>query len=1090
MDPLQSGEQPSADGNNIKSGVGGGGNNLQHYPSASAQLQRGDSVTNNNFHDCEADSGVDYGPPIELEEEEQHDNNADTINDTITTAAAFESKQQYNDGIEDLNPAHSNEEDTTTTITIEELEETVGLREATLESLHDKLSKLNDEIRQEEQTSSILQNDIELLNKKKIVLKKRTENNVQLVKELEGTLEKCLERLSRVLDADNDDANDDVDTKEEGKLDQLLQPVPDENGHAEVKEAEASNTIQNVMEAKKKDYADFEIIKMPIRIIEEDKGSITWPTFGSKDVKRARKEAASLPFTFPVWRTSELSSCALFTNLDSPELLLDMMNTTVLEHLLCREEKKVDGCGQVHVSKIWGTSLDVMTQVKWEHLLPSLQREIGETFAGGPCEERKLDPNIQLCPYELGGTCADDRCPYQHLSRPEPIQDDTKASAQDDDEVIKYHSLSKLTLPPREKATDADDVDLKPIHALEHSDEELDSSVEPTNQQCFEDNDDYVSLPTVTETTDGHDDQAVYNSNNSSDVEFSERFWWYSEHPFDTSLNDEEVTQDVFEKVVASFGFRSNGEFLEQISEPSSEDDKEAARLQKEMIVDARLIDLCRVCIHIGQGSFALTVLETFRSQCRSQRISFHKSLKYARQQVELSMSCSSSQNMFDSQIHLLVTSKCIHAKYLKPDLHGSTLRSSLDIISGKKKDGKYEDLFHSLVSRFPKRQKLSSAHSENKWAVFERSVHSLLKKHVIVPFSQLTRGDEFSFFLNCIHIGKVVENAVYELSEDHKTYSPLLHALEPTWASLQTMLQTSYALSTTSDWLQPDLVVTVIIGPIIYACVSKTIEFAVPSQGIQCQPTHDMRSIANLTCLDKCIVGILKDLNKSSQKNERGELIELLVTPLHALSVGISMEVGMVDKAQMKLGYALSTGRIHRGVPSLFAMSSTLWSQLVQIHITFPDTSVLHYEHIFPSLAKDVITSHQDIVSRIFDLGVILHSIILPGDFQVTTSLLSTQGSKDQYKAVWEDAKREIYSQRSVHDVRTETVTELDLVVADYMKKCSWNCFPESLLLAGGKLARLRMTNCGLKELPMSFGFCLSHLQVVTLQCSLCLHL
>eukprot|EP00984_Skeletonema_dohrnii_P036112 scaffold36704_cov139-Skeletonema_dohrnii-CCMP3373.AAC.1 len=191
MDSLKSCKQPSAKGRNN----GGGANHHQHPSSgnndASApsqqqqeQGERNDSshplssssnvVINHHhhhFHDSfgEADSGVDYGPPIELEED-THDNAA------ITTV----SKSQHNDGMElHLNDSAEEVEDATT-ITLEELEETVGLREATLESLHDKLSKLNQEITLEEQSSSLLQNDIELLNKKKIVLKKRTENNVQL----------------------------------------------------------------------------------------------------------------------------------------------------------------------------------------------------------------------------------------------------------------------------------------------------------------------------------------------------------------------------------------------------------------------------------------------------------------------------------------------------------------------------------------------------------------------------------------------------------------------------------------------------------------------------------------------------------------------------------------------------------------------------------------------------------------------------------------------------------------------------------------------------------------------------------------------
>jgi len=524
---------------------------------------------------------------------------------------------------------------------------------------------------------------------------------------------------------------------------------------------------------------------------------------------------------------------------------------------------------------------------------------------------------------------------------------------------------------------------------------------------------------------------------------------------------------------VASFGFGRNGDFLEHIAQP---------RGTKVLIVDARVIDLCRVCVHMGQGSFALTVLDTFQKSVTNRR--FRKILRHARRGVELSMSCNSSQNTFDAQLSLLVESKYVRAKFVKPDLTRDGIAHGIN-------DEKYDDLLLSIVyvSHSPKRRKTSSAQSENKWAVVEKSIHLMLEKEVIVPFSQLVEGEEYPYFLNCAKVGKVLENAVYELSQ-HTTFSPLLHALEPIWATLQTLLQASFALSTTSDWLQPDLIVTVVIGPVINACASKIIAVTVPPQQQQhgkesttqdedkCPPKLDMRTIANMTCLDKCIVGILKALNKSSQENGTAELVELLLSPLHAISVAISMALRMVDKAQMKLGYALSKGRIHRGVPSMYAMSSILWSQLIQLQITFPAyTSALRYEHMIPSLAKESITSHQDIVSRLFEHGVILHSIVLPGDHQITTSLLSTKGSKDQYRAVWEDVKREIYAQRSVQEDQKETVAELDLVVANYMKE--YSCFPEALLLAGGNLTRLRMTNCGLKTLPMSFGFRLSNLQV-----------
>lgn len=1099
MDSSQSGKQPSATKDSDQQHPSG--NNFFDAASSQQHRKRIERKSNNvavavHHHDSfgEVDSGVDYGPPIDLEEEVPHD------------AVPTEFKSQQNDAMEHFNNSAQsiNQQEeimmdatTTTVITLEELEETVGLREATLESLHDKLSKLNDEIQLEQKSSSLLQKEIELLKKKKIVWKKRTENNVHLVKELEGTLERCLERLRRVMDADDgiDDVdNDDADAKEEVKIDDLPHLSVAED-HDLMMKTESANTTRSSKD-------DFDVIQMPITVIEQDKCNIAWPSLDGAHVKRVRKEAASLPFAFPVWRTSELSR-SLYTNLDSPKLLLDMMNMTVLEHLLCREVDKVDnngGCGQVNESKVWGTSLDIMTHVKWEHLLPSLRREMMVEEAHTDSGERRLDPNVQLCPYELGGTCADKRCPYQHLSRSEPTEEEVEDAAQDD--IIKYHSLSKLVLPTivnscsggasevestnapdggrisEGKATNANiGVDLKQAPAKEESDEELNPSAERTNQREFEENDDYVSLPIVTETT-GEEPVSGNNSNDSRDLVFSERFWWYNEQPFDTSWNGNGEPRDVFDQVVASFGFRRNGGCLEHIAQPSSVDNES---FMNELIVDARLIDLCRVCMHMGQGSFALAVLETFQKSVPGNR--FHKTLQHARREVKASIFCNSSQNAFDTQLSLLLLSTYICAQFHTPDLNINELGRAMNLVSGKK-DAKYEELLTSVVSRSPKRLKVSSAQSENKWTALERSLNLMLEKEVIVPFSQLAKGGEYSYFLNCVTIGKVLENAVYEMSQEH-TFSPLLHALEPTWATLQMLLHTSHALSTKRDWLEPDLIVTVIIVPVIYACVSKTIAVTIPSRKNgndstthdveKCHPKQDMRTIANLTCLDKCIVGILKTLNKSRQEIGIREMTELLVTPLHAISVGISMTVRAVDKAQMKLCYALSIGRIHRGVPSIYAMSSMLWSQLIQLHFTLPTyTSALRYEHMKLSLANDVISSHQDIVSRLFEHGVILHSVVLPGDCQITTSSLSTKWSKKKYKAVWEEVLGKIYSQHSGQD-QNETVADLDLVLSNQ----EYSCFPEILLLAGGSVKRLRMTNCGLKNLPMSFGFCLSNLQV-----------
>ena len=87
-------------------------------------------------------------------------------------------------------------------ISVRELEEELGLHEATLESL--KLQNFNNKIQREQQHSSALRKDVQLLNQRKVIFRKRTDNNFKLVKDLDLSLEKCLERLRRALGARDD----------------------------------------------------------------------------------------------------------------------------------------------------------------------------------------------------------------------------------------------------------------------------------------------------------------------------------------------------------------------------------------------------------------------------------------------------------------------------------------------------------------------------------------------------------------------------------------------------------------------------------------------------------------------------------------------------------------------------------------------------------------------------------------------------------------------------------------------------------------------------------------------------------------------
>ena len=65
----------------------------------------------------------------------------------------------------------------------------------------------------EEDISSSLRNDIQLLNQRKLLLKKRKEKSCKLIEELEGTLQKCVEKLGIIGDGLGNDYYDDYCTE-------------------------------------------------------------------------------------------------------------------------------------------------------------------------------------------------------------------------------------------------------------------------------------------------------------------------------------------------------------------------------------------------------------------------------------------------------------------------------------------------------------------------------------------------------------------------------------------------------------------------------------------------------------------------------------------------------------------------------------------------------------------------------------------------------------------------------------------------------------------------------------------------------------
>ena len=395
-----------------------------------------------HYHDAfgDGDAGVDYGDPLDLEEGGYDSVDSDDAH-VVDSAAAAATRQ--NDAAIDL-VNHTVQEPATTSL--DELYEEVGLHETTLSTLHSKLTALTSQIEAEEALALTIREEIQLLAKKKVILKKKTEGNLEMVKRVEGTLEKTLGRLRAALGREGEikeahnkiqhDINEEkseIDGDNSSVQQYLLPDLENVDGDLEQTE-EFEAKIDEQDDGKEMPTSSY--IEIPLHL--DSIQTIHWPA--TDDMQSEIKSI------IPKWRTN-LPSPSLW-NIDSADLLMKLMNITALENLLERQHLINEGLlssdvGWIKESCIQGTPLDIYTHVNCKSWLKASQISVmADTNLDLPKET--IDPNAVLCPYELAGTCADDRCPYQHLDRRPP---ENLITLSDGRRFLRYDLLPEPKLP-------------------------------------------------------------------------------------------------------------------------------------------------------------------------------------------------------------------------------------------------------------------------------------------------------------------------------------------------------------------------------------------------------------------------------------------------------------------------------------------------------------------------------------------------------------------------------------------------------------------------------------------------------------------
>ena len=247
--------------------------------------------------------------------------------------------------------------------------------------------------------------------------------------------------------------------------------------------------------------------------------------------------------------------------------------------------------------------------------------------------------------------------------------------------------------------------------------------------------------------------------------------------------------------------------------------------------------------------------------------------------------------------------------------------------------------------------------------------------------------------------------------------------------------------------------------GPLVFGSVSSLI--ARPhGRGAGTEKPRlaafDSRTCADLSCLSKFILGMLKDLGTHDNLDDRA----FLTSPLYSLCATICCARGEWHKSQIRLENVLGK-TVDSGHPSLFALSQKLWSQLVQLRLLCPPPESLHEK----GTAVSRIAETQKIASVVTDNGVDLQDIKLPGDALVAPSLVSQRNVRHLQSAI-----RQLSTTQ-----RTNGILRLDFTEETHQELAE---FPQSFLLLES-LTHLALPACGLRQLPFSLGCQLKCLKV-----------
>lgn len=1158
----------------------------QNEDSASTQqqqqpsfLQESNPPTAQHHHDAfgEGDSGIDYGDDAIDFEEGDYDSVNGSQGDPLNLNAngipnAINSSADYRIGINEQSietPAdaqHSETIDLTTTL--DELQEEVGLHETTLSTLHSKLLFLSSEIEAEEANAESLRGEIQTLSQRKLRLKKKTEGNIELVRRVEGTLEKTLGRLKSALgQPEYVDKDQDVHFQE-GKIGSSAPSIQEEAAVASIEhEIDLNSKYQQAYKAESSTATETDTNKsrsscIRIPLHQDSKHEIQWST-PNEAIRSKIKQI------LPTWRTN-LPTPSLW-GAGSTDVLSRLVSILSNENLLERQDLVDKGLlpadsGWVNESCIIGTPLDIYKHVdckRWLHTVNS-PHTLNEKVPA-ISRDNRLDPNAVLCPYELGGVCADYRCPYQHLGRPPtssaitlgngrrylryyalpevrtppPLsRDDFVASEKDVSELItneissvdgkskdvtlEYHSqnedgpaVTKVypcptcatvalnvndlrahmqqcnpnlfvldgteytvqnVLVDESKTNDAAAKNDQPPghHAHIENDQQPNPVEDVADASAFIDNQDMVCLPTIDHVSDSDScDESVTEEMDipSRGFLFDEQYWWQALIPRANKVSYASCHQAI-DFILLSFGFEPVRDDASKVDAShlrllrcSTLQTKESKSLElQEIILNARIIDFCQICVHMGQCSLGLSLL---RSAIQSKENEYHLLLlQHVFDSVKAASTSRGACDLFTSQVRLSLVSQFYQLRHawLSQDIPKRNKEPRVEqllAILDENKESLDHDIKRCLSSRIPSS---CGDTGQSGWEDFVSCLQLQLEKYIIVPFAyKMTETEQLSFLLECANIGRVLQDVMGNVHD--RTFSPLAHVLDPVWAVVQLLLQTrqqKLAVNSASE-LRPHLLVILVIGPLVFECSSNIISRPLVQTGAF--DTFDTRDRLDLSTLDKSIIEMIKDVRRCWRNRDiKIGNIECLLSPLYMMSVSICVCLGAFEKAQLRLSNAINAkSKFQSHSLSMNAISESLYSQLIHLRMSCPTYTDL----VDPRGECET----RNLVAQATFNGIVLCRLDACGDLPMISAANSNRAGQQQ----WQNLSSVVNAKHQSEYFEFEAShPKIEITRSSE--------FPRSLLVAGQTMKCLRLVGCMLDDLPLSIGVHLSSLVVRSL--------